>query len=381
MPRVTILRIEPAGYMLALTRALAEAWPGPLDIVYASRALTQPWDSSGADQPFRVLPQGRLRSMRAVREHIAAAKPDLLHVAGWSAPPALAAILTGHARRLPVVADLDTWRGTPSVWREPVKRVLYPRLFRLISHFAPGGQQQAAYLRGFGVPAGKITPVNMTVDVTAIQAALGREPNARQVFRDRFEIPLETTLALFMGRLVALKGIEDLLSAWPKVRAASSGAKLLIAGDGPLRPMVTAAADADASIVPVGRLSGADVWRAYAAADYAVASSHREGWGLIVNEAMAAGVPAVVTSAYGCVGDLARDGETALVVPPSSPEKLAEAMLRLTNRPALRMRLSATGSTLISGWTIEAQAQKITGIWEQVLAAKSRRPIPGYQEA
>ncbi len=367
-PRVMVLRVEPTGYMLALTRALREAWPGPIDVVFMARALTQPWDTDEATSTFHILPQGRLRPIVALRKYIAATGPRLLHAAGWSAPPSLAAILTGKGQRLPVVVDLDTWRGTPSRWRWAAKQAVYPRLFRRVTHFAPGGQRQAAYLRSFGVADSKITPVNMTVDVTTIRATLAREPDAGRAFRVRFGIPADAPMALFMGRLVALKGIGDLLAAWSQVVAETPSAKLAIAGDGDLRSHVAAAAAADPSILPIGRLSGAEVWRAYTAADYVVAPSHGEGWGLIVNEAMAAGTPVIVTDVFGCVGDLARDDDTALVVPPASPEQLAQAMQQLARDPALRSRLARKASTLISNWTIEAEAQKIVGIWRRVLA-------------
>lgn len=369
MPRVTMIRIEPAGYMLALMRALSQTWPGPIDVVFLSRDLTQPWDVGEAETAFYVLPKGRLRSIRALRNRIFATEPHLLHIAGWSAPVSLAAILIGNARRLPIIVDLDTWRGTPSRWRGALKQLVYPRLFRRISHFAAGGQRQATYLRRFGVQNNKITSVGMTADVTTIRATLARETDARKAFRNRFRIPLDAPLALFMGRLVALKGIDDLLSAWRQVVAETPSARLVIAGDGELRSMVTAVAANDPSILAIGRLSGLDVWRAYAAADYVVAPSHRENWGLVTNEAMAAGTPIIVTDVFGCVGDVAHNNQTALIVPPASPEQLSHAMRRLTREPELRLRLASAASTLISDWTIEAEAKNIIEIWRHTLTA------------
>ncbi|MGO9171306.1 MAG: glycosyltransferase family 4 protein [Rhodomicrobium sp.] len=364
-----MLRIEPAGYQVALAHALREAWDGPLDVVFLTLNKTQAWALGPENDGFHTLPSSI--AIRSLRERIAKTKPSLLHTAGWTAPACLAAILMGNALGLPVIVDLDTWSESPSFWRGPLKRLVYPRLFRLVTHFGPGGQRQAAYLRRFGVSSGKITPINMTVDVMAIRRTLSQEPDARQAFRDRFGIPAEAPLALFIGRLVAIKGIDDLLTAWPKVVAETPSARLVIAGDGELRSRVAAAAATDPSILPIGRLSGLDVWRAYAAADYVVAPSHREPWGLVVNEAMAAGAPVIVTGIFGCVGDLARDEDTALVIPPASPEQLAQAMRRLTRDPVMRLRLSKAASAVISDWTIEAEAQKIIAIWRRALGARA----------
>lgn len=365
-PKVLMLRIEPAGYMLALARALHREWRGEVKVVFAGAGFTQLWEGAEGQD---VLPTGRLSAMRAFRRRIEEMNPDIVHVAGWSAPPALAGILTGHARKIPVVVDMDTWRGTPSLWRGAVKRALYPSLLKKVTHFAPGGARQAAYLRGYGVPAEKITPVGMTVDVTAMQSALTADPDAGAAFRRELGLGPEAVIALFVGRLVALKGVEDLLTAWPRVASAVPNARLVIAGDGPLRGKVADAAQRDARILPVGRLDSRAVLRAYAAADFVVQPSHFDNWGLVVNEAMATGTPALITDIFGCVGELAQPGQTAAVIAPHAPDKLADAMIALATCPPTRQRLAAHASAVISDWTIEKQAARIIGIWDSVLTA------------
>ena len=207
-PRILLFRIEPAGYMLALARALREIWPGEVDVVFMSRGLSQKWDLPGAEFTHDVLPAGRVVAMRAMRARIENTSPALLHVAGWSAPPSLTAIVCGHARGVPVVVDSDTWRGKPSVWRGWVKRRLYPQLFKCVTHFAPGGARQVEYLRSFGVPGDKITPIHMTVDVTAIRRFLTGKPDAGTRFREKIGVVRDATVALYVGRLVLQLCIE-----------------------------------------------------------------------------------------------------------------------------------------------------------------------------
>lgn len=370
-PRVLLLRVEPASYMVALARALDDAWPGELDVVFMARALTQNWEEASGSSAYDVLPEGGLAAARALRRRILETRPDLVHVAGWSKPASIAAILTARARNTPVVVDSDSWRGSASSLCAGVKRIVYPRLFGQVTHFAPGGERQAAYLRSYGAPDDKITPVNMSVDVVGIRSSLAREPKAGAMLRQRLGLALEAPVALFVGRLLALKGLDDLFAAWPRVVAAEPKARLLIAGDGERRAQVEAMAAADPTIRPLGRLSGEDVWRAYAAADLVVAPSRFEPWGLVVNEAMAAGAPLVVTDVFGCVGDLARNEETALVVASERPQELARAMSRLIGDPALRLRLAGRARRLISGWTIEAQAKNIASIWRRALAKQA----------
>jgi glycosyltransferase involved in cell wall biosynthesis len=134
-----------------------------------------------------------------------------------------------------------------------------------------------------------------------------------------------------------------------------------------MREHVNAAATRDGTIHLAGRLQADDVWRAYAAADMLAGPSHSEGWGLVVNEAMAADLPVVVTEAYGCAIDLVRDGETGLVVPPGYAHALAGALRTLIEAPVLRRRMAVNAHALISDWTIERQAQRISEIWSRVL--------------
>jgi len=98
-----------------------------------------------------------------------------------------------------------------------------------------------------------------------------------------------------------------------------------------------------------------------------VVPSHFENWGLVVNEAMAAGKPIIVTDVFGCVGDLAHDDQTALVVPPHAPARLGDAMTRLAREPETRRRLATAAGALISDWTIEHEAERIVGIWRRAL--------------
>lgn len=367
-----MLRIEPASYALARGRALAKLWPGELDVLFISRARTQNWCLDNPDA-YAFLPTNPLAAIAALHQIIRQTQPDLLHVAGWGAPLSLAAIMSGHARGLPVVVDLDTWRGTPSRWRGAIKQFVYPRIFSRVTHFAPGGSRQAAFLRRFGVPDDKITPIQMTVDVKGIQHYLSSHPTAGDRFRGRFGVAPDVPLALFIGRLESSKGITDLLNAWPHVTSRVPGIQLLFVGEGGERDKLSAAAAKDPSIHAVGRLSGNDVWSAYAAADLVVAPSRFEPWGLVVNEAMAAGTPIIVTDAFGCVGELARDGETALVVPPYAPDRIADAIIGLALQPEKRFRQATAASRHISHWTIENEAERVVGIWRSLLENDNAR--------
>ena len=131
---------------------------------------------------------------------------------------------------------------------------------------------------------------------------------------------------LYAGRLSPEKGVLELV-------AAADGMKLVVAGDGPLRPRVPGAL----GFVPHGELQGL-----YARAAVVACPSRREGFGVACLEAMSHGRPVVATDVGG-LRDLVVDGETGLVIPPRRPEALRAALERLLADEQLRRRLGASG--------------------------------------
>jgi glycosyltransferase involved in cell wall biosynthesis len=131
---------------------------------------------------------------------------------------------------------------------------------------------------------------------------------------------------LYAGRLSPEKGVLELV-------AAADGMKLVVAGDGPLRPRVPGGL----GFLPHGELQGL-----YARAAVVACPSRREGFGVACLEAMAHARPVVATDVGG-LRDLVVDGETGLVVPPRRPEALRAALERLLGDEELRHRLGAAG--------------------------------------
>jgi glycosyltransferase involved in cell wall biosynthesis len=131
---------------------------------------------------------------------------------------------------------------------------------------------------------------------------------------------------LYAGRLSPEKGVEELV-------AATNGMKLVVAGDGPLRPRVPGA---------LGFVPHDELQLLYARAAVVACPSRREGFGVACLEAMAHGRPVVATSVGG-LRDLVVDGETGLVVEPRDPHALRAALERLLADEELRRRLGAAG--------------------------------------
>jgi glycosyltransferase involved in cell wall biosynthesis len=181
-----------------------------------------------------------------------------------------------------------------------------------------------------------------------------------------FEAPQAATLApaatpaephdgfrlLFAGRLEREKGLDVLLEAWRRA-ALDPPAELVIAGAGPLRPE-------GAGVRALGPLPREQLPALYAGADALVLPSVRtatflEPWGLVVNEAMQNGTPAIVSDEVGAAaGGLVVDGRNGLVVPAGDSGALAGAIAALARDPALGERLGAAAREDVRAFSEEA---------------------------
>ncbi|WP_225625032.1 glycosyltransferase [Streptomyces werraensis] len=162
-------------------------------------------------------------------------------------------------------------------------------------------------------------------------------PAGRLVVKHNFvpETPVRRTgpgeHLLYLGRLAEVKGVRLLMAAWDELAAAGGvGVPLVIAGSGPLEAEVAAWAAGRDDVRHVGLYDRVRCREAVAGAVAVVApSTWKEAFGLVVVEAMAAGVPAVAAG-HGAFTELVEDGVTGLLHRPDDASSLAAALRRVT---------------------------------------------------
>jgi glycosyltransferase involved in cell wall biosynthesis len=176
-------------------------------------------------------------------------------------------------------------------------------------------------------------------------------------FREKLGLP--SRFILFVGRLVPEKGIFDLLEAYAKLeRGLRSEVGLVFAGDGISKEELVQQAKriSPGAICFPGFAQREDLAGLYALAETLVLPTHSDPWGLVVNEAMACGLPIVVSSVAGCSADLVEDGWNGYVVPPRDSEKLSVAIDSLLRQPELKQTMSARSLERIRKYSPEACA-------------------------
>jgi glycosyltransferase involved in cell wall biosynthesis len=176
------------------------------------------------------------------------------------------------------------------------------------------------------------------------------KPNyeARLNLRNQHNIPIGSLVFIFLGRLVIEKGIIELLNAFRELVKKNSDIYLIIAGpdEGGLQEVVKTYLKELAKVIRfVPKVVDSSDFLAMS--DVLVLPSYREGFGTVVIEAAAVGIPAIGTDIYG-LRDSIEDGQTGILVPVKDEQKLEQAMQLLINNSPLRLRMSQKASERVS---------------------------------
>ncbi|UYN93256.1 MAG: glycosyltransferase family 4 protein [Enhydrobacter sp.] len=260
---------------------------------------------------------------------------DAFVVPGWSLRSYWQAVLACRRARVPVLVRGDSQlagqRGGPM---RLAKAALFPTLLRMFDGYLHVGKRNREYLQHYGAPSDRLFFSPACVDNAAFAAASRAVPASRG----------DGGRILFVGKLVGRKHPLDLVHAAARLASKGRRVQLVFAGSGELAATLEAAARSKG--VPaqfLGFVNQSRLPAVYAAADVIVLPSDGlETWGLAVNEAMACGVPAVVSDMVGCGPDLVEPGRTGEVFPLGDVPALAEAISRVLafDRAACRDRLA-----------------------------------------
>lgn len=282
---------------------------------------------------YQVLPSWRRRLgkhnlllNRGLAAALRESSPEVILCGGYNYPASWEAMAWAHRSSVPFYLWVESTAHDQRDGRllvESLKR----KFVRHCDGFVVPGQASREYVRSFGVDDDVIftAPNAVDTDWFADQAARTREHAAQH--RQNLDVP--ERFFLFVGRLVREKGVFELLSAYgsldPSVRERIG---LVFAGDGLEREeLQRRASDVQPGCIRFsGFLQREAVAAHYALAEALVFPTHSDPWGLVVNEAMACGLPIITTSVAGCAADLVREGWNGRVIEPGNIGQLAAAM-------------------------------------------------------
>ena len=272
-------------------------------------------------------------------------------MSGWGSVSSLLAIAACRASQTPFFLYGDSSFPPPEdSWRARFRAAFLRAVFRLATGFMTSGVLNAAYYRHYGGDPRTFFPLPWAVDNERFARESRFAPGAREQLRARHGIAPDRIVFLFSAKLVARKDPLTLVRAFQRMRHRGR-ASVVLMGEGELRPQIER--EAGDGVHLIGFVNQRDLPKHYAMSDVFVLPSIYEPRGAVINEAMACGLPVIVTDRCGSIGDIVLEGENAVIYPAGDADALAAAMDRLTSDDALRARMARRSLEIIGAWNYE----------------------------
>jgi len=299
---------------------------------------------------------------------IRAGQFDAFLVLGWHLRPYWQAIRACRRHGVPVFvrgdSQLNTKRSLPL---RAAKELVYRWVMRQFDGFLYVGKRNLEYLRHYGAPREKCFFTPHFVDNGRFREQSAMTAIERQEVRSSLGASHGELLILSVGRLVDMKRPLDIIRAAYILKSTGPAARVAFVGAGPLEKEIRFKAQTlGVPVTLAGFRNQSELPRIYAAADIFVLSScAEETWGLVVNEAMACGVPAVVSDAAGCSEDLIVSGKTGEIYPMGDLPRLALAIAKtagMRETPGSREELQKTMSVYSLETSLEGIREAVSSL-------------------
>jgi glycosyltransferase involved in cell wall biosynthesis len=309
----------------------------------------------GASRPLRPWwPVGNLR--RRLRE----GRFDAVWVHGWGHVALCQAVREAAALGLPVLLrgeSLPNFQQSRTL-RQKFLDAFRRRLFERVAGFLCVGARNHDFYTQFGVEKDRLFSMPYAVDNAFFQAACAKVRPQRESLRSSLGLLRGRPVILFAAKFTTVKAPEELLSAFARVYggfAANSAPYLLFVGDGPLRGALEEGARPLGDAVRfLGFRNQSELPALYDLCDVFALPSRFEPWGLVVNEAMNAGRPVIVSDRVGAAADLVEDGVNGFVYPSGDVDALASGLRQMLESPALLAKMGAGSLERITSWDFDA---------------------------
>ena len=275
------------------------------------------------------------------------------------------------AKVITIHGVLDRWVYAHNNWKKQVMDTLAQKAFLRRADLVQinNTDEQVDMLRYLGLPH-----PNVVIIPNGVKLSDFANLPPKGTFRQKFGIPADKKMVLFMSRLNAKKGLDLLLPGFRTYVQKHPGAVLVLAGsddgyEAAARQFVEQNKLHD-SIRLVGMLTGDDKKAALADADLFTLPSYSEGFSMAVLEAMAAGTPALVSDRVG-FGDAIRAHEAAGLLGSLTPETVTTGLENLLGNDALRRQVAQNATNLVrTQYDIDLVAKRLLDEYEKISKKK-----------
>jgi glycosyltransferase involved in cell wall biosynthesis len=292
--------------------------------------------------------------------------PGRLRVLRWCRAKKVPGFLFGDSNVRDDDARARGWRG----W---VKRRLLPRVFRCCDGVLTCGSRGVEYFARYGVPRDRVFLFPYEPDYAAIAAVTADQV---ELARSRYGLDARRRHIIFSGRLADQKRPDLLLDAYSVVARERPEWDLVIAGTGPDEAALRARVPADVTgrVHWLGFIDDATTLTAlYKVCDVLVLPSWFEPWGVVINEAVAAGLAVVASDAVGAAAELVRDGENGRIFPVGDSAALLQCLRDVTG-PGRCEQMQAATAAVLDDW--RRRGDPVRGLRDALISCGVLRPGP-----
>jgi len=328
------------------------------DLVEGAEGFRQVTLFSGV--PLEILAAKQI--LRRVTETLDQVSPQVVAVPGWSDRCSLAALWWCLKNRVPaiVMSETTAWDFGRTWYKEAMKR----RLVKMCGAGLVGGQSHLDYLEHLGLDRSKIFLGYDSVDNEYFAAKAAEIKSQSATARGYYHLPENYFLA--SARFVKKKNLLRLIEAYASYRerkkqlAGANGSAaawdLVLLGDGPLQSSIRNQIQKlhlNDHVLLQGFKQYGELPAFYALAKVFIHASTTEQWGLVVNEAMASGLPVLVSDRCGCALDLVQPGVNGFRFDPLNVEQLTELMLQCSAPPTNLATMGKAAADRVANWGVE----------------------------
>lgn len=301
-----------------------------------------------------------------IRQRLAQLRLDALVVHGHNFLGMLQAMVAAHQHGIPLLYKGETHLLLPrskikAGLRRPVMSWLYARM----DGFLAISQRNRDFYRSLGVPDEKIFDYPYTVENDRFVATSTLTPDERLAMRAELGLDPALPVITFASKFMPRKHPGDVIAAAALLAARGVQSQVLFVGTGELEDELHAqvARHPELPVVFAGFRNQSELPRILGASDIFVLPSEDEPFGLIVNEAMCAGLAIVASEEIGCVPDLVHQDTNGRVFDAGDVAGLADALEPLIRQPDLRERMGRTSREMIEQWGF---ARNLAGLEEAI---------------
>lgn len=277
--------------------------------------------------------------------------PDVVITLGYNTNySAILCLLRLVTRRFQLIymSDSKADDGVRRSWKERLKRMIVSRFDGALV----AGEKHRRYAQSLGIPMDRSRIGFDVIDVDYFARLAHSASGNADAVRARYGLPQRYLLCV--SRFVARKNIDVLIDAYAQSCVHQQGIALVLVGQGPLEAELrerVAQRGLGSQVSILSSLANQEMPNLYALAEFVVLASEFDQWGLCVNEAFAAGCPAIVTRTCGVADEVVFDGVNGFVVDPRDVSTLAQRIGQLGRDRALRDRFGASAAATIQRWT------------------------------